>query len=535
MIARRKGPEIRFSHELRCRFDHKARAAVRAVLTPPSRDRARLDHRDGRHVRRGAGCNHGEKRRPLARARNTGGGRAVAVRAGSGVADRRHARALFHQSARCRRARRRQCELSQGLRPAGHQGPARLVLVRHHSGHAPQPGGSRPGDAIDRANSRSGKSLARSIHHRAHRTRRFGSAVPGATRRRHLWLSAAADDGLFRRLCRYYRGWPYVRRVYQQRLLLGRRKVSDPRRRPGAASLKRAMHRTGVARQPHGSAQDILTRTGVVESSGSLDRTRFPEALPRRGFFSAGETAQAYAALRRPARKVSTLLNSAVACWLSSPDATMTLSASARDWSAAWLAPATLSETSPVPVAACCTLRAISRVAEPCSSTAEAMVVATPLISRMVSLMPPIAVAQSAVADCMAVTCPAISSVAFAVWLASSLTSDATTAKPLPASPARAASMVALSARRLVWLAIAPIRRSTSPIFSAAEARLLTISVVFAALTTASSATPLENVTCRPISLTEEASSSVAVATVPTLAEACSEAAAAAAARCEFR
>ena len=47
-----------------------------------------------------------------------------------------------------------------------------------------------------------------------------------------------------------------------------------------------------------------------------------------------------------------------------------------------------------------------------------------------------------------------ISSVAFAVWLASSFTSLATTAKPLPASPARAASMVALSARRLVWPAM---------------------------------------------------------------------------------
>jgi hypothetical protein len=42
--------------------------------------------------------------------------------------------------------------------------------------------------------------------------------------------------------------------------------------------------------------------------------------------------------------------------------------------------------------------------------------------------------------------------VAFAVWLASDLTSLATTAKPLPASPARAASIVALSASRLVWL-----------------------------------------------------------------------------------
>ena len=109
--------------------------------------------------------------------------------------------------------------------------------------------------------------------------------------------------------------------------------------------------------------------------------------------------------------------------------------------------------------------------------------------------MPPIAVTQSPVADWMAATWPAISSVAFAVWLASSLTSDATTAKPLPASPARAASMVAFSASRLVWLAIAPIRRSTSPIFSAAEARLLTISVVCPALTTALSATWLEWVT----------------------------------------
>ena len=42
-----------------------------------------------------------------------------------------------------------------------------------------------------------------------------------------------------------------------------------------------------------------------------------------------------------------------------------------------------------------------------------------------------------------------ISSVALAVWLASDLTSEAITAKSLPASPARAASMVALSARRL--------------------------------------------------------------------------------------
>ena len=47
-----------------------------------------------------------------------------------------------------------------------------------------------------------------------------------------------------------------------------------------------------------------------------------------------------------------------------------------------------------------------------------------------------------------------LSSVAFAVWFASDFTSEATTAKPLPASPARAASMVAFSASRLVCSAI---------------------------------------------------------------------------------
>src|SRR5260221_711623 len=84
-----------------------------------------------------------------------------------------------------------------------------------------------------------------------------------------------------------------------------------------------------------------------------------------------------YAALRRPARKASTLLNRPEACWPSWPAAVSTLSASLRDCPAAWLAPATFRDTSLVPAAACWTLRAISRVAESCSSTAAAMVVAT--------------------------------------------------------------------------------------------------------------------------------------------------------------
>src|SRR3989304_4409777 len=61
-----------------------------------------------------------------------------------------------------------------------------------------------------------------------------------------------------------------------------------------------------------------------------------------------------------------------------------------------------------------------------------------------------------------------MSSVAPAVGGASSLTSVATTAKPRPASPARAASIVAFSASRLVCPAMAWMRLTTSPMRGAA-------------------------------------------------------------------
>ena len=85
-----------------------------------------------------------------------------------------------------------------------------------------------------------------------------------------------------------------------------------------------------------------------------------------------------------------------------------------------------------------------------CSSTVTATVEAIADISRMMALTCSIACAESAAADWMAPICSAISSVALAVCPASDFTSEATTAKPRPASPARAASMVALSASRLV-------------------------------------------------------------------------------------
>ena len=75
----------------------------------------------------------------------------------------------------------------------------------------------------------------------------------------------------------------------------------------------------------------------------------------------------------------------------------------------------------------------------------------------------------------------ALVATAFAVWVARLFTSAATTAKPRPASPARAASMVALSASRLVWAAMLVIRPTISPMLLAACARRFTSSAIRAA------------------------------------------------------
>src|SRR4051812_43436858 len=80
-------------------------------------------------------------------------------------------------------------------------------------------------------------------------------------------------------------------------------------------------------------------------------------------------------------------------------------------------------------------LRAISRVASPCCSIDAEMPAVISLISAMVWVMPPMAATASLVEVCIAATWAEISSVALAVWLASALTSEATTAKPRPDSP----------------------------------------------------------------------------------------------------
>lgn len=83
--------------------------------------------------------------------------------------------------------------------------------------------------------------------------------------------------------------------------------------------------------------------------------------------------------------------------------------------------------------------------------------------SPMVCSIRPTEATNSVVAACTSAMCRVISWVERAVCVASCLTSLATTANPFPASPARAASIVAFNASRLVRAAISLIISATLP------------------------------------------------------------------------
>ena len=111
-------------------------------------------------------------------------------------------------------------------------------------------------------------------------------------------------------------------------------------------------------------------------------------------------------------------------------------------------------------------------------------------------------------------------------WLVA-FTSEATTAKPLPASPARAAPIVAFRASRLVLAAISPIMSATAPIRPTCSFSASMVARVSAPAATARPTIAVDWATWAPISWIEALSSSAALATVCALANACAEASAA--------
>ncbi len=128
----------------------------------------------------------------------------------------------------------------------------------------------------------------------------------------------------------------------------------------------------------------------------------------------------------------------------------------------------TRSLASSTPAEAWAMLPATSRVTTACSSMAAAMLPTMPPTSRITVVICPISPTASPVEPWIPEIRTLMSSVAEAVCRASSLISPATTAKPLPADPARAASMVALSASRFVWAEMSLIASVTWPISCAA-------------------------------------------------------------------
>ena len=145
------------------------------------------------------------------------------------------------------------------------------------------------------------------------------------------------------------------------------------------------------------------------------------------------------------------------------------------------------------------------------------------LISPTLPMIFCIAVTDSSVAFLISVIFSSISSVLLPVSVASFLTSSATTANPFPASPARAASIVALRASKFVCSAISRMAETTSPILETCSFRCETVSLVSWALFVASFDFSRVLLICVVISKLLAAISSIAEATELTFALACSE------------
>ena len=154
----------------------------------------------------------------------------------------------------------------------------------------------------------------------------------------------------------------------------------------------------------------------------------------------------------------------------------------------------------------------ISLVVSFCSATAPLTFSNTGRIASIACAIRCTASTDPAASICSASIFLVISSVACCVCTASALTSEATTAKPRPAEPARAASMVELSASSVVCLAMCAIRLTTLPIAEEDWRNRSTLALASRAAALAWSARWLAPRTCEPMPSAEWVNLSAACA-----------------------
>ncbi len=224
------------------------------------------------------------------------------------------------------------------------------------------------------------------------------------------------------------------------------------------AALIPAMAAMVAGQWMRGRISDALFRK--LFYCGLLALGAFSSGRAERLFGNRGDGQEARTAVRN--RRVERVRSSH---WLSSVSAAVfTSSAIAPVPEAASEIRLTPAVAAAVPASACRTLCEIIWVTAFCCSIACATALDDRLNRRIASVTSLIARDEPAVASWTSAIRAPISVVACAVFAARTFTSDATTAKPLPASPALAASIVALSARRFVCEAIVAMISTISPI-----------------------------------------------------------------------